>query len=345
MQFCQTDQNANFFFLDFGIQEKKLYPLIQAPLSIISFSNSIQVSVNISFPGFVSCAALSSIEENFVNSYLISTKGESSYFKEATSLVTIILKNLAAETNYYIFCYTEDFFGNKMFLNDILNTRKFVITSCCRSLSFTTTLIDLPQYNPNDRSSNTKYYFKLDSIPNELLMVKLISSLCDINSISSLPRIFPSTFSYDATSYDLISSFVIQAYNPGCFYINAQITSSSQNYIATNQIKMNVYSVNQLPAPSLKSVIFSNDGISLTLSFSSKAVCFDNCDGLFKCNSMLSFNGSVGAICQWLDQHSIRIVPSNNNTDNILPGEYIILLPGKIKRVCESVDSGDCYNY
>ena len=83
----------------------------------------------------------------------------------------------------------------------------------------------------------------------------------------------------------------------------------------------------------------------MILSFSSKAVCFFNCDGYFRCNSIFSFNGSSAAICQWIDQHSIRIVPSNNNKDNILPGDTITLLPGKIKRVCESVDSGDCFNY
>ena len=62
------------------------------------------------------------------------------------SFVSIDIKNLFPDTQYYIYCLTEDFYGHSMTIDNILNSRVISKTRCCKSIQIQSFYNQVPIY-------------------------------------------------------------------------------------------------------------------------------------------------------------------------------------------------------
>ena len=99
----------------------------------------------------------------------------------------------------------------------------------------------------------------------------------------------------------------------------------------------------QPPTPQLVSSIFSNDGESIVMLFSSKT---DRGAGAgvgrsFKCNILFAFAGSAQSSCVWRDESSV--LARISSLSNVVPGNNVSLVGGLVRAACESVkDQTQC---
>ena len=152
--------------------------------------------------------------------------------------------------------------------------------------------------------------------------------------------IVPNVFSLTNTSSKsvLLTSISSIATNSiATLYLNVTISGISKNeYILTQNIQsINVISITNQPinSPKIITVIFSNDGSSLYVSFDYATDKGSIDISLFKCNLLFDFIGNSNATCQWQDHSNLIIMLGNQATVSI--NDIFTLKPGVIKSYCD----------
>jgi hypothetical protein len=348
-----TNRNRGFYYalnIQYGIS--KNYPIVlptnssttAVPL-VTPARKTIGVSLNISKAGWVYCAAVSTTT-TISSAAQVKQVGYSAS-SSTKGVVAVTIKNVIPDTAYSIYCYTESFLGDAMFLKDVLKTQTATQTLCCRSISFTT-------FNGRVTagSFSSPIVFALVALPRVTSTVTIsaattVSSYTckysDPDIVSSL-SIYPSTpFTFTSKSTSLSNSFVVSG-TAGCYNVTVAMTSGDNYYSVNGIVKVRSSTVAPDP-PILQSAQFSNDGRSLVMTFDSETdygatvIGSKASTSQFYCSNLVSFIGSSSIYCLWSSNSVLTALLSSapaSLSSVVDVGQTVTLLTNVTKAKCPS---------
>jgi hypothetical protein len=217
---------------------------------------------------------------------------------------------------------------------------------------------DLSFYSGADSKSYI-FSFSLD-LPDSALSLRVV-----VNDISGrvvdTVNSYPSTFAYPAKapSSSLKGTFVL-AGAAGNFLLNIIPEDDSGYQFTSLSTAITILDVSApKPPPEIASAKFDNSGASMIITFDSATDSGSTLSwygaNSWLCSYLFSFIGASDSTCSWLSSSSIKtifgvnmlinnaMVRSKSNTEYLLPGGKIMLLPGKLKAFCKPGDT--CKNY
>jgi hypothetical protein len=182
--------------------------------------HSLYLSINASATGVIYCQPLRT-SATFGSIASIKLYGTSVMIFDTSQLIGLALNHLDPETDYNIYCYTEDNLGHGMPLSEVFSGVVTASTSCCRSVSFIASSSLVPQYFPGSPRSEPIFVVALNSVPTDSLALKAsVFSAPDCSSTGNLKATltasaFPVNFYFKSNSLDLTASFVVRGTSTG----------------------------------------------------------------------------------------------------------------------------------
>lgn len=335
--------------INFQYSLVELHPRLHLPFNITASRTSIQVSVNMTKAGTLFCAAFSA-DSPVSSLFQIRDNGESAFITR-TGNVSLELTGLNPETEYEVYCYTEDFASHIMPVETALQTRTLVNTKCCRFVVAESFVSSIVQYFPG--SSNTEFVFKLglDSQPTDIavLDIKLYVTTCPQTGsrATTLPVATPSQFSFDSTSTSLSAPFIVRGVESGCFLLSARVIGVD-SFVSFNR-SLEIRNVRAPPnSPLAVSAVISNDGASFILTFDSDTdrgfSVITAFESSFACSQILIFPGNSISLCKWTLPNQLTVT---FGTADVLPeiGDVITLRANVIRASCSDTTTCSIYEF
>ena len=262
---------AAYAIMDVDIGYKELFPKILESTVTAIYSKNATVMLNVTKPGSAFCRlydAHDSIPDSVEN------------FRRKTmnpltlneGLNYLFIPNMSPSTLYYLYCLTEDLGGNAMGMDDLLNTKLTLETSCCRYLSFEKFTPGINQWIDESSQIPPEYSFKLSGKPDGRTVIKLSAMTCDPAYTLKYPDFSPYQFIFDENSLVLEGSFRINAEEQGCFLIKVDTDRRLSHTVYDYDIRtLNVKPVTAPPDPAhLQSAVYASDGLSVSITFSKR---------------------------------------------------------------------------
>lgn len=330
-----SDEVASSLFLSFGVEHLILYPKISLPLMVTASRQSVTVRVNITGTGSVYCAAFPT--NVVVTSALQVQQAGTSTATSTANIYQLTLAGLMPNSNYSVYCFTQDYSGHSMKAVEVLNTFTPVTTLCCRSLQFVSLVTPIRAFEENNPTTDPVHSFKLDSQPPVDMIVAIslqsIDPTCLEVGLDPVAAAYPKSFSFSKSSPILTGTFIIRG-NPGCFEVTASAIGNEFYTEATGALTIFSTSVPP-PPPKLLSALFANDGVSVLINFAAPCDISSYAGYAFPCSSLFEFQGSSDAICVWTSSTQVRSTLSlSQQAPQLQIGENVTMKLGVLKSVC-----------
>ena len=217
-------------------------------------------------------------EENYLleSTSSIRQNGFSSRFESVESLVHLNITGLQPATSYDIYCYTEDFQGNVMYLEDVIPTFQQVDTSGTRALVYTKVakVIDVLDSLKLPTSIGT-FEFMLNAKPLQPRTVEIDIEFCpddpqaNVEGVTPMEiNVVPNIFAFDQNSLSVSGRFQVRSMlnsDEGC--VKLVVRNQENTYDSDSVIVHFINNRKILPAPTLETVVFSDKGTSLNIFF------------------------------------------------------------------------------
>ena len=301
------------------------------------------ISIDLSFGGFVHCLALKGTVLSSVPQLL--TDGVASSF---STNVNLHISGLNSLTEYDIFCGAESIDGTFSDLEDVLGTKTTVLTPCCKKLFIVTHL------DKHVRVGDTLFDFLevfAEQLPSSAVSVNVTVFYNDSDSTdddqvnrTSDVDIFPSESIMIGSSLQNNVSLSLQSLpRPGFCWINAVLwgPASAEYEIAfVGKQSFRVMSYASEPdVPQIMYALFSADGISITLYFDAATDTAGGGFGIFPCSQVLYFLNSNITTCRWVSSTKLLIMLTS--FDIITVGDNITVAGGIVRAECTSDGCSD----
>ena len=336
-----------------------LSPRFNSELIVDAYQTSILVSANISKPGNVYCAAVVAPQEIYSTASIRDSGYQS--FALNPGLLYISIVNLYADTDYTIYCYTEDFSGHSMNFTVVQNYVVSVRTACCRSLTFTASPRSVQQYVPGSTVPEQVFFVALSAPPtgDVLILLSINATACPgegVVSGSTLNSVLsPSSFMFYPSSTSLQQAFQVRSTSTGCYVITASPKRTNTDYYLSASTGVVVTSSKSAPYPPILSTAsFNTDGTRLIFTFDSStnlaATKIPSYATSFSCSLIISFSSNTITSCKWnTPGQLVAELPISNSLSNSaskLPnaGDKVFLLGNVITAAC-TPNTGDCSAY
>ena len=310
-------RKATYQIAHFSFEAEILYPIIQTPLIVTTTRTSIEVAVNISKSGSIYCYAAPSTE---VISTVLTLKSKGTFHLASSRGVSVItVPNLSPNTNYTVYCYTEDFSAHGMPLDTVVSFGKKIKTKCCPQVVF----LNVPSTSPElsdsfSTSSLPTYSFIVDAERFSWLRVNLTmirTGSCSYGSASDGATVSPSRLTFK-NSENTKRSFIVNG-SPGCYRLVASLRTEKNIVVNTTQSLAITSASSSTEAPILKQAILSRDGLQLLITFdrsTDKAISkLSLSSTIFACNQLFSFQNAAASTCLWTSESQVTAtLPSNS---------------------------------
>ena len=343
---CNLRDRNSYGILHLETSKKDLFPFLSQPITTKYFetNSSLLLSISLSKPGLIYC-------QSFESSIILTDIFEvirggifESVLPERVNNTILIIPNIYVGINYNIYCYTQDFSNHAMVLSNVLATKtEFKTPKCCRKI-----IINVGS-NPYFTTAHTStIQVILDTTPLSNILVSLVLTSCDNPNEgggNNLPLLSPSSFIFDKNTPNLYRNFIVVTSNSaGCFYINANMTSKGITDIpyTGDQVKIQILPADTPPtAPSLTSILFSDDGRQLVGVFDSPTNMGEFGIGkIFFCSAFLRFALSTKTSCYW--NSSTILLINIYETLSVNVGDTILFLGRPIKGECIANSRYNC---
>ena len=330
-------------FLNLRYSFDILYPEILSNLSWVVQSNNIQISTVLSKPGNIYCSAVQK-SLTIVSVADIKNRGFLAFTNYPGNINITLTNNLLPSTTYKIICYTEDFFGNAMPLNEAKLKLTYFKSTGSKQISLSSNPLSINQFDATTQSES-QFWVTLNSPPNSDVIVTLSVVQYDCKFLAPItgttnPLILPSKVSFNSVNYNNLVYFVVRG-NSGCFKIFSYQKSNNLEYLNSSRslfiLKTPITTTTR--APKCKNATLSNDGRFVTIQFdiptdkASSAIA----DPLsnFNCSILLNFIGSSSCKCVWKDDTNLLAYLSANNVAKY--GDSVVILAKKIRNACSGL--------
>jgi hypothetical protein len=309
---------------------------------------SVDVALNVSSAGWVFCNAFS---EGYVVSSVteVTTGYHYGIAFSADEEVAVTIEGLIPDTNYTVYCYTENFLSNAMPLSQVIETNLTARTACCKEAYFR----EFVATRLND--SMDIYLYALDAFPSEDTTVDIDvspTSPCEHTegSIAPVASAYPArvTFRPQARGRGFIpmQRFIVKG-TPGCYDVTLSTVSGSYFQGEVRQLIL-TSAKNNPSAPVLDSAQFSSNPSQILVTFDTptdKAAdsITLSARGTFLCTQLFdasggTVNGLAQSQCRWTSSSTLTIILGKGDPvtgDNAEVGESLSLLPN-ILNPCET---------
>lgn len=326
--------------IGFSYGVKILYPIVNEIVSVTPYRNSVTITANITGEGYFFCSPFSS------GSTPEST-ADFQGFKEVISsnLTTVTIDGLYPDTDYDIYCYTQDYLKHVMPIDVILTSKNSIHTSCCRKLSLPVASSAIFEYFSGTTRPEFQYQVKYDAIPtrNLKLSISLTAVKCSASSkisTSSVATSYPSSISVYSNTTSLQSPFVVRG-TQGCY--NMSIKATGSDYYQPMWYSLVIQSINLPPSsPVLLNASLSDDGSRVLVNFDSSTdygVTIYPLSYTFNCSNVFKFRGAPSLTCSWLSSSQVQFVVGGASSAPSI-NSSITLLSGIIRPAC--IPNTDC---
>lgn len=311
--------------------------------AVTAFRQSLQVQVSVQgrINLFVYCAAFRPSHYLLVSVSEVRTANQFTFASQPSVNVTIPL--LLPATEYSVFCLSETVQGNTLPLASVKHTRTVATTQCCKTLTvkLLRTTIYLGEFQTNALE------ISFDAPPSKDLTIAAIFLAENATSLSSSSSAVATTTAYpvslqlsNANALPSVHYFAINAASTGAQVLNISLTGAAVKefditYSSGKLVQILSNTVSP-PVPAPAQAIFSNDGGTVVLNFDSPTNK-GGFDGNFACEKLLSFAGSVTAVCQWTSSTEIAIYPKyspNSVTSVLTVGSNVTIYGDVIRAAC-----------
>lgn len=315
---------AGFIFTKF--KRYSIYPTASNPVAINSSSDSITVALNMSSPGNLYCAPYAF--EDIPNSLLEIKFKENGNFVASFGggLVNLTLNGLTPVTKYTIYCYTEDFFFNKMPYEVMKSISVTASTLCCSHIQVTKSFPFL--YIKDRYRSPPVFKFNLTPKPVNSTLISLTAlqlKNCSYKSLKQLPVldgvVQPSSYLVGPDAPAELSFVVVSEKVLGCIAVEIKANGHYGSAVVYT-------SINNLPipprTPEVSSINILNDG-TVGVFFDSDTNQAGYLTGqVWQCSQRLQL--AEDAYCKWTSPSLLIIMAKGLNV-----GDLIIIKQNGIK--------------
>lgn len=319
--------------LSLHYEQEILYPVIRTPITGVVDKHSIDITVNVSIAGSVYCYA--AVGGTYISSEYVVKKLGVQHTTFEGRLVHINLKNLHPDTEYDVYCYTEDFAAHTMQYAAVLATKQRFTTSCCAGVVF-------DKYHTQVRESSAAsapsvFKFRLDAGALTYAVVNITisantSAVCPYNVGSTAvatakPAGFAITNSTGANTFIVLGS-------PGCYVLTTTLHHSGATTTTTHALSVLAQSTPVAP-PALLSAQITSSGLKMVITFDSSTDRAETAvaayQSSFDCSLLLSFAYITGTSCMWTSTD--QLVVTFGGTNNGAVGDGVIVNANTLRSV------------
>jgi hypothetical protein len=327
-------------------------PTVESITAVTIASLAVTVNVTLDSDGLVYCAAF--LPSAGVPASVAAISSQNHLRWSYSNISSILLNGLKPSTAYNVYCATVSADNVQSSLSAVQSTYLAITTACCRTVTATLNTASVRL----GASLIGAISVSLSANPDVTLTLtpKVAGS-----SLSGL--FYPTNHTFTSTSLLSTTFSVVQStanrLSLGNYKIDFVLSGSSSSQYSVSYSKGSNISVisaaAEPPTPKLASATMSNDGTSALIQFSAATNLGGSKIGLskFSCSQLLRFNysggtsvSSTGVSCQW-GQDLSSLTVYLGAAVSLSPGDYITLLPKKLKAYCSAsvVSTCDSWSY
>jgi hypothetical protein len=326
---CSREPSTGGYLLLLGLYlADRNQPPHMDSISVVSYRSSLQIDATFSNGGVLYCMASlqpmisrNEVLQSSFFSFIVFNTNSSEYFSSAN------IYNLIPSTLYTIYCVTESTDGSLLSSTQMIANAVSASTLCCKEIHVSL----LISAGLEKTVYTNALSISVSHLPTDVLSIELICEYSETDDDSLVTDVFP----FFQSSINLTSSSLISTYNIGLkdssagFYeLKFKLSSSSSmeyNLVYDSQKLITVYSAySEPPTPQLLSAIFSNDGLSILISFSSPTNRGGYKSSLFQCSYLFQFSNADIADCIW-NSSSTATVYIDSNIDVSINSNITVL--------------------
>eukprot|EP01034_Spumella_vulgaris_P047487 gene47487-biopygen34267 len=278
--------------------------------------NSLTLAVTFDIPtvyaGYVYCAALPQ-GTVITDVTQVILAGQTTFYLAGSTSVSVIVKGLAAVTNYDLYSYVQSTAGYGSSVSDIQGTKKTVTTACCKTIQFTNAPGSVygdvfRKYTSASLASTYIYSYSLSAAPRSTVTVTPIFKNLDHSPFTQL-TVVPASKTFTNSTSTLQGSFYISAASSlsGQFYVTMNTTSTNAlDYSSSTALFTILSSQAPIPAPKLFMAQFSDAVNYMYIVFDSATDKGLMTANAWPCNNAFIFNGANTTSCAWLNSTFIK---------------------------------------
>ena len=336
-------QEVYYSVVEMGLEQTIQYPTI-TNVAVTATEDTAFISVNATLEGMVYCASYRAGSKSFVDVGPIRNDGadgtlvSSSANGNTSTTAVLTITGLAPDTGYDVFCFSEDFKGNVMPIDAALLTRRVFKTNCCRRVVISRNFSSIIEYSASAPAESV-FQFTLNAQPETpvSLTVGVVARTCsDGDSIGTgTANAFPSYFVMTNETQSTTGSFVVRG-ERGCYMLT--VSASDESYASASDVLTILPDGADLPAPTLSTAIFSNDGRKIIVSLDKEsdfaASVITNYGTSFLCSLLVEYPGIATSKCTWQSSTTLVVTLSYSGNSYVYPGDSLSLLSGKVRAGC-----------
>lgn len=292
--------------------------------------------------------------------------------------VTTANNDLIPGDYYDVYCYAEDSIGNGASLDMVKATKKVVLTSCCKPITWSNSPSYLyaatSKYDGKDSSTYTFTYSLIEAPEDDLFveyrLYKLLGNSSSgwgtsydggsaANATLSTMHLSPQNATFTSASVPRSDTgFVGASLTVTCDFVDTSgwfsivlVTSGTNSAeFATMSTEFQLLSAYEEPvAPTLRSAIFSSNGAYMDVIFNSETdYAAGSTDSTLSasatstgwdCSLLLTMSGSTLSTCQWISSTEVRVIfPVTSATVNTAA----LIVPGGTVTLVSGVLKAAC---
>lgn len=260
----------------------------------------------------------------------------------------VTVSQLVSLTKYYVYCGVRNFLHLTSTTSELHNTMMQSTTACCKRVIVTSSpsfVLNNGSLYISGQTTGNIVSFRLDAVPLSALTItlKLTSTATGltVNDTKSY-QLRPNSFAFSSDSRSTTGSFAVLLYNvTGTYTITLVLGGTSATEYYTTSLNIRAADSANVPLPSLKQVIFGDNGGSLYFIFAARTN-YAQLGGVWPCKSLFAFAGANRTSCYWINSTVVLGTFPTKNTGSLLEvGGNVTLLGNKIRASCVGV-TGYC---
>eukprot|EP01038_Epipyxis_sp_PR26KG_P009560 gene9560-12874_t len=313
------------------IAEDKFGPPAIVMINITAYSNYIEVLAKLEYGGGLHCGYYFPTNAYPASLDIIRFQNNFDFTNEdSNAVVRVLITDLAAVTNYSIFCFTVSKSGRAMPLDYMIQQHNYhVMTKCCKhiALKVSSVVVD----------NNDNYYnyvsMHISSLPSDTLT---IFPQLDGSYFADLFHPSFVVFTDNNFNQNAVLSFAVTKLNIGRHNLSFVLQGSSlaeydllfegySSNVSSIDITVINQNSNETPPPQLISADYSSGGTYIILTFDSptdlgistlKSRLINNITNQFNCSILFLFKTSHLSLCQWINATCAIVYPHYKTIKN-----------------------------
>lgn len=333
------------------------YPrYFKAPFVTMRTRSSLTVVANLTIAGTWTCAAFP-FSTNVTSIDEISRQGSVVQVAAARGNSTVTLTGLSPDSSFKVLCATASFANHIMPFSESLQYQVVAKTACCKSISIIRSYpivtvssgTSASSANPADLIGGKRWVVSLDAAPTSPVTVQLnvsSTSNCSSNVAIVNPSLgkavaVPSRLEFPARSKQLQQEFVVIG-SIGCFVLSAFTNYRAEKFQNSSYSFAILSKESVVPAPSAVSVVLSDEGSKLFVSFSAATNTPSPLPltSRFPCFYLMNFDLVNGTTCLWSNSTLLTVYLSSAAL--VYPGWQVTLIKDRIRAACTSTTPSFC---